>query len=240
MLESRAQKALSRNSALTGLLDEYRRKSTSTGASYSDYQVLYNWVRQHKPREILECGTGVSTVVMAQALRENEAEYGIKGHITSMEETIEYHKKATEIFPRELNPYAELLFSPAMEDHYHFFRGVRYTDIPNRAYDFVFVDGPSLHTSPKDKHMAINIDFINILQTSRTAISAIIDTRTTTCYAYSLLLPEKFYYDYIRKIGVVTPSLPGDLRHPKEMVASVMRAHDFRRAPLISTLSGSY
>ncbi len=239
-LERRARKTLTQNSTLDGLLDKYREKSSSTGVSYSDYLVLYNWVRQHRPREILECGTGISTVVMAQALRENEHEYGIKGRITSMEESYEYHKTATELFPKALDSYAEILLSPAIEDHYHFFRGVRYSDVPSRAYDFVFVDGPSLHTSPQDPHMAINIDLIRILQNARNAVSAIIDTRTTTCYAYSLLLPNTFCYDYIRKIGIVAPSMPRDLRHPKEIVASVMRAHGFRRAPFISTLLGSY
>ena len=49
----------------------YLEKSVSTGCDYVDYLALYNHVRKHKPQYVLELGTGVSTVVLAYALREN-------------------------------------------------------------------------------------------------------------------------------------------------------------------------
>lgn len=239
-LEKRARRALAENATLAVLFESYQRASVSTGVSYSDYVVLYNWVREHKPREILECGTGISTVVMAQALRENEEQFGIKGRITSMEEYEEYFTRARAIFPAELGAYVDLRLSPAVEDRYHFFRGVRYADLPDRAFDFVFVDGPSLHSSPSDDAIAINMDLITLLQRTNNPIAAIIDTRTTTCFAYSLLLPKTFRYDYLRRIGVVLPSSKKDLLHPKQIVGQAMVRHAFRRPTFISSWRGSY
>ena len=48
-----------------------------TGASYSDYLTLYEQVKSFKPKEILECGTGITTVVLAQALLENARETAV-------------------------------------------------------------------------------------------------------------------------------------------------------------------
>lgn len=75
-LERNAEKKIKANPALWKLLQAYIEKSSSTGCSFSDYLVLYNWVRRHKPKEILECGTGMSTVVLAHALKENYQEEG--------------------------------------------------------------------------------------------------------------------------------------------------------------------
>src|SRR3546814_15369311 len=72
---------------------------TTLFRSYSDYLTLYEQVRAHRPREILECGTGISTVVLAQALRENAAEIGqAPGRVTSMEDDPDWQdRKSTRL-----------------------------------------------------------------------------------------------------------------------------------------------
>ena len=46
------------NKDLWEVLEKYIEKSKSTGCSYIDYRELYYYIRQNKPKEILECGTG--------------------------------------------------------------------------------------------------------------------------------------------------------------------------------------
>src|SRR3546814_7785871 len=103
-----------------------------TGASYSDYWTLYEQVRLHKPVEILELGTGISTVAMAQALRENEAEGHPRGRVTSMEEDAYWHGVALENLPEDVRAYVEILHSPKVDGFYKCFRGVQYAGIPDR------------------------------------------------------------------------------------------------------------
>src|SRR5687768_3025117 len=80
---------LSRNEVLWKELTAYMKMTGSTGVSWSDFNELYKAVRFYKPKNILECGPGASTVVMAFAVMENEKE-GYPGKITAMEEMEKY------------------------------------------------------------------------------------------------------------------------------------------------------
>ena len=70
----RAEAALERIPQVAEAIREYSTKSDVTGASMSDYLTLYDEVRAKKPVEILEFGTGFSTVVLAHAALANAAE----------------------------------------------------------------------------------------------------------------------------------------------------------------------
>ena len=59
---------------LKSAIDYSNNKSDSSGVSYSDYYNLYSYVKQIKPQYVLECGTGKSTIVIAQAMLENRQE----------------------------------------------------------------------------------------------------------------------------------------------------------------------
>lgn len=69
--ERRGENLFRTNKGLWDTLQDYLKKSGSTGCSYMLYAELYKYVRKFKPCEILECGTGISTVVLAYALMEN-------------------------------------------------------------------------------------------------------------------------------------------------------------------------
>ncbi len=240
--ERQAEMTLRKNRPLWGLLQDYLKNSPSTGCAYSDYLLLYNYIRNRKPKEVLECGTGVSTVVIAYALKENERDYGIKGRVTSMEESPNYYNVALKLFPEResLKSYAEIVLSPVMEDTYHFFRGIRYKDVPLRPYDFVFVDGPDYLCDPKGEIILFNFDFVDIVRKSEKPVGALIDTRTTTCFVYSLLFGDEFRYDYVRKVGIVEPVTKNDLAPVQKIVARSMRAHSFKRPPFLNFIRGTY
>jgi len=160
---------------------DYTRGSDVTGASMSDFLTLYEHVRTYKPREILEFGTGLSTVVLAHALRANEAEGGQTGRITSMEEDLGWHQTAVENLPSDLLPIVDIRHSPKIDGTYKLFRGVRYTEIPDRPYDFVFSDGPERH-SPVNNDKLFDLDLILVVLRSERPVRAIVDNHYLTFY----------------------------------------------------------
>ena len=56
----RAEAVLRANAELWGLMTRAAAGTAVTGASFSDYLTLYEQVRAFRPREILECGTGMT------------------------------------------------------------------------------------------------------------------------------------------------------------------------------------
>tara|TARA_B100001248_G_scaffold262164_1_gene256487 strand:+ start:2208 stop:3002 length:795 start_codon:yes stop_codon:yes gene_type:complete len=194
---------LKKNKLLWSELNEYIRVSESTGCNISDYWEIYNFVRTNKPKEILECGTGVSTIVMAFALSENEKE-GFKGRITSMESVKKYLNIAKRLLPVHYKKYVNFVLSSVIEDKYSIFRGMRYKNIPmDRDYDFVYVDGPS-YFCPVDGSVTFDYDLIHIIKNSDSDVSAIIDKRVSSCYVFQKLLGTKIVkYNAITHLGFV-------------------------------------
>ena len=62
------------------------------------------------------------------------------------------------------------------EDRYSLFRGLRYSELPVKPYDFVFVDGPK-YKSPLDGGTTFDFDIIHVLRNSKSEVSALIDKR---------------------------------------------------------------
>lgn len=204
--ERAAIKSLKMNKDLWFDLNEYLKSTSSSGCSFIDYSYIYDFVIKHRPREILECGTGVTTLVIAHAMKKAN----INGRITSMESHKEWYEMAKDLFPKKLTKYVDFVLSPVIEDFYSFFRGSRYKSIPKRSYDFVFVDGPST-TSSSDKTHLFNYDFFHILKTTEKPLQAIIDKRLSTVWFLQKVLGDKVTYDPIRKLGIVKPSTNKDI-----------------------------
>ena len=206
-----ALKKLKAKTELYEIITSYKELSKSTGCSYSDYWTLYNTVRKNKPAEILECGTGVSTIVMAWALFENRQQANASGRITSMEDVDLWYKGAKNLIPDKLSPYIEIIHSPKVEYSHSIFRGVGYQDIPQRDYEFVFVDGPET-TAPSDGTLAFDFDLINVVAKADQPVSAIVDKRATTCYVFQKLFGvDKVIFDARCDLCFVGPVTKEDL-----------------------------
>ncbi len=202
---------LKKNERLWQELNAYQERTKSTGCSWSDLWILYNTVRARKPKEILECGPGVSTLVMAYALFENEKE-GYRGKITAMEELEYYFDMATKLLPDYLHSYVEFILSPRIEANYYLFRGVCYRDIPDRAYDFVFVDGPDLH-APSDGELSFDFDFIDVVRNTANPVFGIVDYRLSTSFVFQAVFGlEKAKFSAIHELGFIGPCVKDDLR----------------------------
>ena len=206
-----ARKKLKANPELYGQICTYLNRTKSTGVSWSDFWELYNAIRTNKPKHILECGPGASTMVMAYALMENEKE-GFPGKITAMEEMQEYLDMSLELLPDFLKKYVEYQLSPRVDDTYEIFRGVRYRDVPQADYDFIFVDGPH-HRSLLDDAFCFDFDFIHILRNSKVPISGLVDYRLSSSYVFQTLLgTEKVEFNMLKELAIIKPVVASDLK----------------------------
>jgi len=152
--------------------------------SQPDYMVLYEAVKIYKPSYILECGTGMSTFVIAQSIKDNLLPKGKSCKLISMESEKSWylHQKSI-IKNEEFGDFVEIIYSPIALFGYSFIRGTIYKDIPKYPYDLVFVDGPNQGNNKTGR--MCNMDFIKIIENSENPITCIIDGRVHTSLAYT-------------------------------------------------------
>jgi predicted O-methyltransferase YrrM len=212
-----AEAVLRANAVLWQRMMQAAAGSAVTGASYSDYLTLYEQVRAFRPREILECGTGISTVVLAQALLDNAAEAGgAPGRVTSMEDDIDWYRTAGARLPDAVRGVVDLVHSPKIDGVYKCFRGVCYREVPDRPYDFVFSDGPDRH-SPVDGDKLFNLDLIHIVARSERPVRAVVDNHYLTFYVLQKVFGiDRARYSVSHKLMFVGPVSRADLRHLKK------------------------
>jgi hypothetical protein len=101
-------------------------------------------IQEHAPARIVECGSGSSTIVMAQALRAS----GIDGHIYSIEN---YEPSIAtvrdQLRRRDLERFVTLVFAPLLQKRYDAFdAAIGWYDLGAGAVpdviDLLVVDGP--------------------------------------------------------------------------------------------------
>jgi len=188
------------------LLGTTREKSGSTGCEVGDYWNLYEEIIHRKPKIILECGSGISTVVFAFAARQLLRESNLHVKIISMEENKKYHDQIVEIFPDELRNFVEFKLSPRRTGQFRDLSFCFYGDIPKHAYDLVFVDGPTNKEEMADGSWVkiFNADFLHTLSWCQSPINAIIDQRVTTIYAMKRILEGvPIRYHPIKKLTTI-------------------------------------
>lgn len=120
---------------------------------YSDLARLHILATQRKSFTVLEFGIGFSTIVLADALRANEALYKKSGVVNSfrvehpfkvfsIDSSKKWVKIVREMIPEYLRKYVDILYSPISAGTFcdricHF-----YKKIPNIIPDFIYLDGP--------------------------------------------------------------------------------------------------
>lgn len=218
-------KNLQKNQTLYQTLINYLKRSETTGCNYYDYWFLYDFIRRYKPIEILECGTGASTLVMAHALMENAQDDRASGRITSMEDVESWYRHAQKLIPDQLKSYIDLICSPKVEYSHSIFRGVGYREIPERDYQFAFIDGPET-TAPSDQISTFDFDLINIVKRARQPVFAVVDKRVTTCYVFQKVFgTDKVRFNPRCDLGFVGPLIKSDL---KSKIGTGSFSHCFR------------
>ena len=209
----RAEAALERTPAVAAAIRKYRAASEVTGMSWSDYLTIYQEVRRYKPKEVLELGSGISTVVLAHALVDNAATGAPLGRITSMEEDPGWHRKAMACFPPELADRVDFVHSPKVDGYYRIFRGVQYASIPDRPYDYVLSDGPERHSLVNGDKL-FDLDLIQVVRRSDRPIRAVVDDHFLTFYVLQKVFgTELARYSPTRRLLLVGPVTRNDVRH---------------------------
>lgn len=105
-----------------------------------------------RPKVIAECGSGVSTVVLARCLQMNRA-----GHVYSLEHLAEHAEKTRQELERQgLQDWATVLTAPLRSYEFH---GEAYSwysteQLPSVGLDMLVIDGPPIGTSPLARYPA--------------------------------------------------------------------------------------
>jgi hypothetical protein len=185
------------------LLEKITECSDSTGLSNPGYAFLHYFIKKNQPQYLLECGTGISTHLIAKAMKDHcYDKYQGKIKLISLESEKKFFDEAMSIYPEEYRDYLEIRLSPVGYHQYAFLRGTIYKDIPMLPYNFVFVDGPY--------HQGMcNMDFIRLLEKANDnhVMTAIIDGRKATVLGYQAILGKmslKFYSPGICYVGPVS------------------------------------
>lgn len=186
-LESFVNKYTNENK-LESIISTVDSLSSSTGASFYDYVLLHSYIREKKPKFILECGTGKSTWILADALKKNFEESGIKGKLISMESIGHYFEEACINLPEHLKEFVEIHLTDLEDYTFSIFTGNSYKSIPDYPYEFVFIDGPDdPYVGEYVSLKRPNMDFIKLIQKSTQPLTAIIDYRLPTVITYSII-----------------------------------------------------
>lgn len=120
------------------------RPSGAFRPDYSDLLFLYDLVRKQKPSLVYEFGSGCSTVIIAQALRDNASATGSKGKIVSLEADERWADVTDKSFPAYLREHCEILFTPLRVQRFGEDSLYIHEACPKDVPDMVYVDGPAL------------------------------------------------------------------------------------------------
>lgn len=114
--------------------------------------VLLRKVRTNRPQIIVECSSGISTIVSARGLQLNGS-----GHVYSLEHEPEYAEKTrTELARHGLQDWATVLDAPLVDLETRLGRKRWYdiSNLPSAPIDLVVVDGPPETTNQLARYPA--------------------------------------------------------------------------------------
>lgn len=131
--------------------------TNSTGCSVWELERLHRSLIDRRPRTAIEFGSGISTLVLAHAVREL-ARAGHATRFVSMEQQRTYQDNMLGWFPADLRDVVDFRLSDVVgEDSNRGMTGYRYIETPEEQFDWVFVDGPQL---PRKDPMLFDADVL--------------------------------------------------------------------------------
>lgn len=187
VFDSVAKLQLRRNPELWEHLFQVEAVTASTGCDFREYWWLYNYVTSHRPRYILECGAGISTIVMGFAIKELERQGHPRLTLVSLEDVPFYYDDLVKLIPAAVEPYVNIILSEVEDKDFGIGMGRSYANVPDHPYEFVFTDGPNL---PRGTQLPyFDCDYINIVRRQERPVVGAVDGRKSTCAAYRELFP---------------------------------------------------
>jgi hypothetical protein len=206
---------------------------------YSDALFLFDAIMKHRPTKVLECGSGLSTLIIAFALERLERDSGHKASFVSIDESAEYlDQRVRRILPPHLAPRVQLVASPI--GYWKFENGLNgriragigYTALPRQDFDFIYVDGPQVRQGHYDglnriaearggvpeflRHKPFDCDAINVLLNSERSATIVIDQRIDTRWQMKYILDRPYRSAYCfaprKSVFIVPPSAVQSIR----------------------------
>jgi hypothetical protein len=162
-------------------ISKYLKNSKTTGTKYPTLWRAVKLIFRHKPKVIFEAGTGLSTIVLAAAVKKLTNRDPLHdAKIVSMESVTSWYETAEKNLPEKYRDIVDIVLGPRIKYEFMFFRGYRHSNIPRLNYDFVFLDGPSYYDENGGSFCA---DVFHVLETSLAPqISGVIDTRVSSVF----------------------------------------------------------
>jgi hypothetical protein len=171
-------------------LEQYSKKSNTTGTQWITLWMAIKKITQNKPAWILESGTGASTLVLAATvarLRQQQPDY--RGHIVSMESLPEWLETAKINLPEKYKDLVDIVYGPRIKYEMAMFRGYIHSNIPERDYSFILIDGPAFQDNDG---IAFCADLFKIMEFSKAeVIHGVSDGRASTVWAIQQLYGHK-------------------------------------------------
>lgn len=109
---------LKKNKKLFEYISKMREVSESTGGGWGDYLQLYIELTSLRPKYILECGSGITSCVIAHAVKSILERGGSVREYISLEENYYYHEQVKKVFPVDLKPFVKFVHSERKERYY--------------------------------------------------------------------------------------------------------------------------
>lgn len=187
---------------------------------YTDGIFLIEEILKRKPKRILECGSGASSIAIAYAVK-CLSDQGHECSFTSMEQ----HKEFLEQYvlpavPSQYEQYVNFVVSDISLAKYTrenlSYCGVFYSNVPGDGYDFMYIDGPAfihkehylgsinpdLMNYNRKLGKPIDADCINILKGENTdKTTLIVDQRIATRHAILKLSNSIYASKYYPIVG---------------------------------------
>ena len=141
--------------------------SLPISVDYIDLARLHNLVVTRKILNILELGSGYSTLVLAHALMMNSKNQNCKlspnlrrenpWHLDSVDESLEWSELAKSRLPKTLLSHVSFHQREVTMGAFHDRPVTYYRDLPNRAFDLLYIDGPSQYAQAVPDWIGFNI-----------------------------------------------------------------------------------
>lgn len=118
-------------------------------------RIIVDHCLQAEPSSVLECGSGLSTLMLARCCQMNG-----RGHVVSLEEGEKYSMGTTKYIERYgLEQYASVIHAPLKKisiggNEYLWYSS---QEIPDRSIDMLIVDGPSGYLQKNSRYPALPV-----------------------------------------------------------------------------------
>ncbi len=181
-------------------LNEYVQNFRNSGGLKHQYQVYKLWCLQnlldtHKPKSILELGSGSSTLVFSNYSKKNSA------NLLSVDENAKWAKNTSDLVKNEIANDLNIIVHEKMCLPARTPPEIKYNAILEGKFDFVFIDGPSLQIGKTKLSDAVNS---NVFDLEEKPDVIVIDVRKATALELSKRYSE-FYDVYLSDLFTEKP-----------------------------------